>query len=127
MPLASHFFILIFLPLTLLLYYWLFRLQRSKMFFLLAVSLLFYTAAGWEFVFLLLGTSAFTYWTGRKGWYFLGILLNLGMLALFKYWNFGIGALNQLVGVVGLSFAAPLFQLGLPLGISFYTFRHIGY
>ena len=127
MSLASHLFILIFLPLALLLYYWLFKSPRSKMFFLLVVSLLFYTAAGWEYAFLLLGTSAFTYWAGHKSWYLLGILLNLGLLAFFKYWNFGIETFKQLMDSIGLSFVAPLLELGLPLGISFYIFRHVSY
>ncbi|HXQ34939.1 MAG TPA: MBOAT family O-acyltransferase [Anaerolineales bacterium] len=127
MSLASHLFILIFLPLALLLYYWLFKSPRSKMFFLLAASLLFYTTVGWGFTLLLLGTSAFTYWAGRKNWYLLGILFNLGILALFKYWNFGVETFNQLLNTARLNFVEPLLQLGLPLGISFYTFRHVSY
>jgi alginate O-acetyltransferase complex protein AlgI len=127
MSFASHLFILIFLPVTLLLYYWLFKSPRSKMFFLLAASLLFYAAAGWEFAFLLAGISALTYLAGRKGWYIPGILLNLGTLALFKYLDFGIETFNQLMNAAGLGFTAHLLQWGLPLGISFYVFRHIGY
>jgi alginate O-acetyltransferase complex protein AlgI len=127
MSFASHFFILIFLPLTLLLYYRLFKSSRSKVFFLLGASLLFYTAAGWEFALLLLGISVLTWLAGRKGWYLAGILLNLGALALFKYLDFGMATFNQLMRTAGLDFAAPLLQLGLPLGVSFYVFRHVGY
>ena len=124
---ASHFFILIFLPLTLLLYYRTFKSARSKLFFLRAASLLFYTAAGWEFGLLLLGISFLTYLASQKGWYLSGIILNLGALIFFKYLDFGIVTFNQVMHATGLGFVAPLLQLGLPLGISFYVFRHIGY
>jgi alginate O-acetyltransferase complex protein AlgI len=124
---ASHLFLLIFLPLTLLLYYRFFKSSRSKLFFLLAASLLFYTAAGWKFGLLLLGISILTYLAGLKGWYLAGSFLNLGALFYFKYLDFGITTFNQLMQAAGLGFIAPLLQLGLPLGISFYVFRHIGY
>lgn len=127
MSFASHLFILIFLPLVLLLYYQLFRSSRRKMFFLLVVSILFYTAAGWEFAVLLLGISALTYIAGRNGWYLAGVLLNLGALFFFKYLDFGIKTFNQLMDAWGLNFAAQLLGWGLPLGISFYVFRHVGY
>jgi len=127
MSFANYFFILIFLPLTLAFYYWFFKTSLSKMFFLLAASLLFYALAGWEFVLLLLGISILTYLSARTKWYMQGILLNLGMLVLFKYLDFSLATLNQLMHVAGLGFAVHLLQLGLPLGISFYVFRHIGY
>ncbi|MBK9924064.1 MAG: MBOAT family protein [Anaerolineales bacterium] len=124
---ASHLFILIFLPLTLLLYYRLFKSSRNKLLFLLVISLLFYTAAGWEFGLLLFAISLLTYLSGQKGWYLPGVILNLGALFVFKYLDFGITTFNQLMHAAGFGLIAPLLQLGLPLGISFYVFRHIGY
>ncbi len=127
MSFASHLFILVFLPLVILLYYRLFKTPRGKMYFLLAASLLFYSVAGWKFIPLLLALSALTFWGAKKGWFLPGILLNLGALALFKYLNFGLETFNALMRTLGLAYAAQLLQLGLPLGISFYVFKHIGY
>jgi len=127
MTFASHAFILLFLPLTCLLYYRLFKTPRGKMFFLLAASFFFYALAGWKFIPVLLGLSLFTYWSGRKGWFLAGIIFNLAALALFKYWNFGVQNFNLLMSAAHLKFAVQLFSLGLPLGISFFVFKHIGY
>lgn len=55
------------------------------------------------------------------------VLLNLGILAFLKYYNFLAGNLNDLLGAMGCSFSAPTLKLLLPLGISFYTFQSIGY
>lgn len=127
MSLASHAFILLVLPMALVLYYGLFRTSRRKMFFLLFVSAIFYSLAGWQFVPLLFGLSLCTYWFGRRGWVSAGLLINLAALLLFKYWNFGVANFNLLMGMTHLNVVANVLSLGLPLGISFYVFKHIGY
>ena len=55
------------------------------------------------------------------------VVLNLGILAFLKYYNFLAGSLNDLLQSGGLDFRAPALKLFLPLGISFYTFQSIGY
>lgn len=55
------------------------------------------------------------------------VVLNLGILAFLKYYNFLAGSLNDLLQSGGLDFQAPALKLFLPLGISFYTFQSIGY
>ena len=55
------------------------------------------------------------------------VVLNLGILAFLKYYNFLAGSLNGLLQSGGLDFRAPSLRLFLPLGISFYTFQSIGY
>lgn len=55
------------------------------------------------------------------------VVLNLGILAFLKYYNFLAGSLNDLLQSGGLDFRAPVLKLFLPLGISFYTFQSIGY
>jgi alginate O-acetyltransferase complex protein AlgI len=127
MSLASSVFILIFLPLTLLLYYRLLKTSRAKMIFLLVVSALFYAAAGWQFLPVLLALSLLTFFSAKKGWYLPGILVNLGALALFKYWDFGVTYFNRIMSAAHLGFVAGLLSLGLPLGISFFVFKHVGY
>ncbi len=57
----------------------------------------------------------------------LALLLNFGILAFLKYYNFFSGSLNSLLGVFGIDFSAPTLNLFLPLGISFYTFQSMGY
>ena len=55
------------------------------------------------------------------------LLVNFGILAFLKYYNFFAGSLNDVMGVFGIGFSAPTLKLFLPLGISFYTFQSMGY
>ncbi len=57
----------------------------------------------------------------------LALVLNFGILAFLKYYNFFAGSLNDILGGFGMEFSAPTLQLFLPLGISFYTFQSMGY
>ncbi len=57
----------------------------------------------------------------------LALVLNFGILAFLKYFNFFSGSLNDLLGVLKIDFSIPTLQLFLPLGISFYTFQSMGY
>ena len=57
----------------------------------------------------------------------LALVLNFGILAFLKYYNFFAGNLNDLFGAHGMSFSVPTLKLLLPLGISFYTFQSMGY
>ena len=57
----------------------------------------------------------------------LALLLNFGILAFLKYYNFFAGSLNDLLGAFSFDFSAPSLKLILPLGISFYTFQSMGY
>lgn len=59
-------------------------------------------------------------------WLFLGI--DLGVLGIFKYWNFAVGSLSAgLTPAVGIWWRPPFLDLVLPLGISFFTFEFIHY
>lgn len=55
------------------------------------------------------------------------LVVNFGILAFLKYYNFFAGSLNDVMGMFGIGFSAPTFKLFLPLGISFYTFQSMGY
>lgn len=55
------------------------------------------------------------------------LVLNFGILAFLKYYNFFAGSLNDVFGSFGMSFSVPTLRLFLPLGISFYTFQSMGY
>jgi len=133
----SYPFIFFFLPITLVVYYQFSGrgYLRAALAWLVLASLFFY---GWwnpVYVFLLVGSIAFNYWTaglmekvtrpglvGRKGILIFGIVWNLGLLGFFKYANFFIDSLNFVMGThLGL---APIL---LPLAISFFTFQQITY
>jgi len=63
----------------------------------------------------------------KKQYLILALLINLGTLFLFKYFNFFTISLDQLFQNIGWNIALPQWKLLLPLGISFYTFQVIGY
>lgn len=56
----------------------------------------------------------------------LSVVLNLGLLGVFKYLDFGLGNLNAVLDWMGLG-SVPLAYLLLPIGISFYTFQTMSY
>ncbi len=123
MPITSYGFLLIFLPITLLLYW---RI-RHKLLILGGTGLLFYALGSLIFLPLLLGLSLATYQLARWRRTGLGIILNLAALILFKYLNFGLDSLNQVTQALGIPLLLPFLELALPLGISFFVFKHIGY
>ncbi|MBQ7586967.1 MAG: MBOAT family protein [Lachnospiraceae bacterium] len=65
--------------------------------------------------------------TKRKTVMLLCITFNLLILALFKYGNFVIEIINDLLGTAGISQIGYRFGFLLPVGISFYTFQALGY
>jgi alginate O-acetyltransferase complex protein AlgI len=123
MVITSTGFLLIFLPITLLLYW----RTPHKLLILGGVSLLFYALGSLIFLPLLLGLSLLTYQLARWWRTGIGIALNLAALILFKYLNFGLESLNQVTQTLGIPLLLPLLELALPLGISFFVFKHIGY
>ena len=127
----SYSFVLIFLPLVLL-GWWSLRARAHRLVFLTLVSYLFY--AWWDFRFvplMILSTSA-DYAAGRaialsrsasRRTMLLVLLLvfNLGILAVFKYYDFFVGSLEGLARLLGYQPEWPLLQVLLPVGISFYN------
>ena len=131
----SYVFVLLFLPLTIAIYFGInrFGYHRAALLFLFLASLVFYSFDHPELTLVLI-TSIFinyllaygiNYSTGTKRGKVLlsiGILLNVGSIFYFKYYNFFFTNLDR------------IFQQGfqtrdiiLPLGISFYTFQQISY
>ena len=128
---SSSVFLFIFLPAVLLGYY-LLRGQRARNLLLLGASLLFYAWGEPVYVFLMLFSICANYLLGRgidarrgggrKTLLILAVVLNLGLLFVFKYLNFTIGNLNALLGR-----QIPPVELSLPIGISFFTFQALSY
>lgn len=127
MQITSHIFLLLFVPLALAGYYWLTKTPRQKMFFLLGVSLIFYAFAGLPMILVLVGLSLATFFLARWNRFGWGVLLNLGALLIFKYLDFGIENVNAVLKAVNVSFAIGFLKLVVPLGLSFFVFKHIGY
>jgi D-alanyl-lipoteichoic acid acyltransferase DltB (MBOAT superfamily) len=101
----------------------------------LVYSLLFYAWGEPLYVLLLLGSTAlnavlaiwmdrFLDWR-RRSILRLAVILNIGVLAAFKYSDFLVANLNHLLSPVGLEIPAP--GIPLPLGISFFTFHLLSY
>ncbi|WP_118949724.1 MBOAT family O-acyltransferase [Taibaiella helva] len=64
----------------------------------------------------------------RKRFLVLSIIANVGVLAVFKYYNFFIGNVNELLSALQLKVRpAPLLQILLPIGLSFHTFQAMSY
>lgn len=131
---SSIFFLFVFLPVTLLLYYlvpW-----QLKNLMLLLCSLVFYAWGEPVYVFLMLFSIIFNYLSGieinyyreqneqkrLKGCFWFTVAANLAILGFFKYYGFLIANLNAI-----LPFEIPYRELALPIGISFYTFQTLSY
>ena len=123
MNLTSLAFFFLFLPFSLLLYWKVLKSGQTRLWALLVLSYLFYGLAGWQYVPLLLGVSWLTFQAARRGWFTAGILINLAVLVFFKFIGFEFTVLKWL----GFSGARMLFRVVFPLGLSYYTFKHIGY
>ena len=111
---------------------------RLRNLFIVIISYFFYGWWDYRFLSLILFSSLVDFFIGR----YLGgditqrnrrialgisILVNLGLLGVFKYYNFFIGAFADLVGSFGMQVHISTFQLLLPVGISFYTFQTLSY
>lgn len=110
----------------------------SRKLFLLGASYFFYGYWDWRFMALLAFSSALNYLFAlavsssrsgdtRKIWLACGIVSNLAILGWFKYAGFFLESLSDLLFRLGLERDIPLFEIILPVGISFYTFQGISY
>ncbi len=131
MVFSSIVFLFRFLPLFFLLYYLV--PERMKNLILFLGSLIFYAWGEPVYILLMLFSTVADYIHGRllerlrgkraaKVVLLSSVVINLGVLCFFKYADFLIGSVNAVFGT-----AFPLFSLGLPIGISFYTFQTMSY
>lgn len=136
MVFSSSVFLFLFLPVVLLAYAlvpW-----RLKNLFLLAASIFFYAWGETYFVLIMLGSIMANYVLGlfidrlrasrvwARSLVALAVLVNLGLLAAFKYANFFVDNVNVLLQAVGLD-PVVLGPVHLPIGISFFTFQALTY
>jgi D-alanyl-lipoteichoic acid acyltransferase DltB (MBOAT superfamily) len=120
--------------------YWLLprRANTLRVWWLVVASFHFYAAWSYELAFLVTGTTVIDYLLARGmnatqsrrlrlGIAIASISTNLGLLAYFKYKNFFLGSLNQLLVNAGMEPAFETLRILVPFGISFYTFEAISY
>ena len=63
----------------------------------------------------------------KKFWFWLSVVVNLGFLGVFKYYNFFADSFAQLLSQVGMHINPTTINVVLPVGISFYTFHGLSY
>ncbi|MEL7023460.1 MAG: MBOAT family O-acyltransferase [Pseudomonadota bacterium] len=128
----------IFLPVFLLLYYAVSSRTNWRDVLLLVGSYFFYMSWYWQYAGLIVLSTVVDYWIGRqlaqvdeqskrKLLVTLSVVVNLGILAIFKYYNFFIDSTQASFAAVGIQIPDLYHQLLLPVGISFYTFQTLSY
>jgi len=129
----------IFLPIVFLLYWFVTnRNLKLQNLLLLVASYLFYGWWDWRFLSLIIFSSFVDYYIGiwlskthvertRKLLLATSILVNLGFLGFFKYFNFFAESFADAFTLLGNPIDASRLNIVLPVGISFYTFQTLSY
>jgi len=129
----------IFLPIVFLLYWFVFqRNLKLQNLFLLVVSYIFYGWWDWRFLSLVAFSSFVDFFVGvglktqddpkkRKMLLITSVLVNLGFLAFFKYYNFFAENFVEAFTLLGKPLDIYSLNIILPVGISFYTFQTLSY
>ena len=114
------------------------RARRLRILFLLGASYVFYAHWDWRFLPLIWGSSTADWLlarrigresnpVARKRWLWGTVVLNLGVLGLFKYFNFGIDTAQAVLQSLGIEVSPVTLRIALPVGISFFTFESMSY
>lgn len=138
---SLHF--LVFFPVVVLLYFLI--PHRFRWIWLLISSYYFYMSWNPTYA-LLMGLSSLITWLSglliehsgkienektrffqRKLWVALSFSSNLAILFFFKYFDFAVSNINQILNLIGIEALRPSFDVLLPVGISFYTFQALSY
>ena len=134
---------LFFLPIVFAIYWLLRNNLKLQNAFVVIASYVFYGWWDWRFLLLIAFTSLCSYASGllidkskrcivygvrcinwAKFWLITNIVINLGILAVFKYYDFFVSEFGALFGI---STESLLLRIILPVGISFYTFQALSY
>ncbi|MFK8061308.1 MAG: MBOAT family protein, partial [Polaribacter sp.] len=129
----------LFLPITFLLYWYVFKKSlKIQNLFLLIASYIFYGWWDYRFLALIIFSTLVDYFIGinlqkesnqrkRKYLLWLSIIVNLGFLGFFKYFNFFIDNFVSAFSFFGKEIGVSSLNIILPVGISFYTFQTLSY
>ena len=126
---------IIFFPIVTILY---FLIPYSyRWLHLLVASCIFYMAFIPVYILILFVTIGIDYYAGiqiegaspekKKPFLILSLIANVGVLAVFKYYNFFIDNMNALLDSLHIQHSMPLLSIILPIGLSFHTFQAISY
>ncbi|MEW7291822.1 MBOAT family O-acyltransferase [Aquimarina sp. 2304DJ70-9] len=130
---------LIFLPVVFILYWYVFNKKlKSQNLLILLASYVFYGWWDWRFLSLIIFSSILDFLIGvslsktekiskRKLLLTASILVNIGFLGFFKYYNFFLESFSDAFTFFGTSISAERLNIILPVGISFYTFQTLSY
>lgn len=134
MVFSSSLFLLYFLPAFLLIYYLL--PKAVKNIFALLASIFFYAWGAPDFIFIVLGSIVIDFYIvralstkerkTRRILLTMSVILNIGLLAYFKYANFFIENVNDALGAFGAKHIKWT-EVALPIGISFFSFQKLTY
>ncbi|MEK6985033.1 MAG: MBOAT family protein [Candidatus Thermoplasmatota archaeon] len=133
----TYAFILLFLPIALTGYWVLAAWPRLRLGWLVTMSLLFYSFYDVRFTALLLGAALVDFLIAlrigaavgdrRKMWLAASVTFNLTLLFFFKYAGFAVDSAQSLLHALGVPGELPAFNIVLPVGISFFTFKTMSY
>ncbi|MDO5971129.1 MBOAT family O-acyltransferase [Flavivirga aquimarina] len=130
---------LFFLPIAFILYWFVFHKRLNfQNTLLLVLSYIFYGWWDWRFLSLIIFSSIIDYTCGlqiekspskktKKRLLIVSMIVNLGFLGVFKYFNFFSESLSNAFNSVGYQFGPLTLEVILPVGISFYTFQTMSY
>jgi alginate O-acetyltransferase complex protein AlgI len=118
--------------------HWALRRNGWRKSWLLVCSYVFYAAWDWRFLGLILASTLIDFVAGgmlgraappggKRPWLVLSLVGNLGMLGVFKYYDFFVESGAALLGALGLDVSPARLGLVIPVGISFYTFQTLSY
>ena len=127
---------LLFFPIVTAIYFLL--PHRARWAWLLAASCYFYMFFKAVYILILFFTIIIDYFAGilleneqnakrKKWWLIASLIANIGVLAIFKYYNFLNGNLSGLCSLLGVENQIPYLSILLPIGLSFHTFQAMSY
>lgn len=129
---------LIFLPIVFLIYWLLSSDFKKQNILLLISSYIFYGWWDYRFLSLIIFSSFLDYYVGqkieeaqsnknKKRWLLVSLCSNLGLLGVFKYYNFFADSFESTMSSIGWEVNSLTLNIILPVGISFYTFQTMSY
>ena len=129
----------LFFPVVFFLYWFVAKNNlKAQNIILLVSSYFFYACWDYRFLFLLIFSTFLDYFTGikiheagtrnsKRIWLFISVVVNLGFLGFFKYYNFFVESFAEVMNSVGFKPDIWTLNIILPVGISFYTFHGMSY
>lgn len=128
----------IFLPIVFVLYWAMNKNFRAQNFLLIVASYFFYACWDYRFLFLLMFSTGLDYFSGimmersrskreKQTWFWISVIINLGFLGIFKYYNFFVESFADGLSLLGFQANFATLSVILPVGISFYTFHGLSY